>query len=146
MHSSIEDFLANLKAGDVFLFHWKITTEQKHYQVILNKSIKPDTKLIFASVATSQIKKRIDFITKKWLHPDTLVIIKSGEVAFLKLDSCFNCNEPMVYDQFSLFGDYLSGALIPQWRLSSEILEKIYNWIELSDMVSEKNKKIIREL
>lgn len=129
MHNSVEDFLISIKAGDVFLFHWKIETEQRHYQVVLNKTIDADTKLIFASVATSQIDKRMEFISKRWLHPDTLVVVKSGEVAFLKLDSCFNCNDPIPYDQYSLFGDYLTGHLIPQWRLPADILDKIYHWM-----------------
>ena len=144
MYSSIEDFLSSIQAWDVFLFHWKIETEQKHYQVILNKFINADSKLIFASIATSQVEKRKEFISRKGLHPDTLVIVKSGEVSFLNLDTCFDCNQPTDYEQFELYGYHLDKHLNFQWRLSEEILQKIYCWIELSDMVSERNKRMIR--
>lgn len=142
MYSNLDDFASTLELGEAFYFHWKIETDQPHYQIILNKPNEYDS-LICMSIATSQIEKRENYIKRKNFPAETLVIVEVWEVTFLKKRSCFNCNSIETYSVESLFSDYLMGKLKPAGTLPIEVLERIFEWIKKSDAISLHIKKKI---
>ena len=126
MYSTIEDFTDALELGETFYFHGKIETDQPHYQIVLNKPNEYDS-LICMSVATSQIEKREDYIKKKNIPAETLVIVEIGEVPFLKKRSCFDCNNPVTYSAETLFSDYSIHKLKPIGTLPEKVLNRIFD-------------------
>ena len=141
---NIDDFLESLSCWDTFLFHWKINTTQPHYQVILNDKINWNTDMIFLSISTIQIEKRKDFIKKRGLDNKTLVVIESWKVPFLKKKSCFDCNNIKNYNKYEIFWEYLEGKLIFQWKIPSNIMKEILDWVMISELISNKFKKNIK--
>lgn len=134
-YNDAQELLASLKAGQVYLFHWKIETEQPHYQVILNKDFFESWSLIYISVSTTKIEKKERYITINNFPKETLVITEIWDVDFLPKRSCFNCNEIVSYEVFQLYWEYLSNNFIYKWELPKHILEKIYEWIKISPHV-----------
>ncbi len=143
MHDNIEDFLSKLNCWDTFLFHGKITTTQKHFQVILNSDININSEMIMFSISTTQIQKKQEFIKNRWLDSDTIVIAEIWEIPFLNERSCFNCNGVTTYDKYSLFWHHLSWDLKYIWKIPSDIMTKILHWVKISELISNRDKKII---
>lgn len=143
MYSTIEEFIESINTWDIYLFHWKINTPQKHFQIFLNKKIDLNSKIIFASVTTKNINDRLEYIRKTWFDLETLVIVKVWEIDFLKVDSCFHCNDLMPYNKTELYSYYKSWSFKYIWNIPEHILEKIYLWISKSTMVSRNDKNLI---
>ncbi len=61
MQDSFTDFRNTLTSGQTYLFHGKIDTPQRHYQIILNNEIDDTVDVLYFSVATSQIEKKKRF-------------------------------------------------------------------------------------
>ncbi len=140
---SYDDFLLWLETGNTYLFHWNINTEHPHYQVILNNEIWNDPICIFLSVSSSKINKREEFIKSRWLDIKTLVMVESEEVNFFSKQSCFNCNDIQQYSPHDLYWIYLQWNLKYQWKIPHKILIKIQEWVKISEMISNRDKKII---
>ncbi len=142
MPKDYDEFISNLVSWTTFYFQWKSGNEP-HYQVILNRKIHNHTKVVFLSVSTTKIHDRERFIESRRFDPKTLVIVENWEVDFLTKRSAFHCNDPLDYDSYDLYWEYISWKLIPKWILPDNILSKILEWINLSTSISPRNKKII---
>lgn len=143
LYNDADELLNSLKAWQVYLFHGKIDTTQPHYQVLLNKDFNKTGTMIYLSVSTSKIEGREKFIKIRDFPQDTLVIVEPWEVPFLTQKSCFNCNDVVSCDIYSMFWEMLSGNFKYKWDLPQDILEKIYYWISISPNVSKQTKRNI---
>lgn len=142
-YNDAEDLLASFKPGQVYLFHWRIETEQPHYQVLLNKDFNRTWPMIYLSVSTTKIEKR-EFNRKIHNFPEeTIVIVEIGEVNFLKQKSCFDCNSILSCSIHEIYWEYLWKNAKLIWELPNNILQKIYNWIAVSPAVSDATKRAI---
>jgi hypothetical protein len=120
MPKDYDDFIYNLVSWTTFFFEWK-SWDVSHFQVILNTEINNHTKLLFLSVSTTQISGRERFITSRNFDPRTLVIVEPWEVSFLPKRSGFHCNDPLPYDSYDLYGEYISWNLKYKWVLPQKI-------------------------
>ena len=139
----MEDFVKELKRWQIYLFNGKINTKYPHYKVVLNSNVSSETYLIFLSIATSQVKKRKEFIKQRWLNPKTLVIIKPDKVACLSMETCFDCNSIVWYNIHELYWFKLEWKLMYKWDMPDNIMEKIIEWVKISELISPYEKDIV---
>ena len=139
-YNDAEEMLASLKRWQVYLCHWKVDTIQSHYQVILNNNFQTTGEMVYLSVSTSQIEKREDFVLKKWIPKESLVIVEAWEVPFLPKKSCFDCNSVKSCNIHLLYWEHLANKFILKGELPEHILKKIYEGIKLSPLVSDFEK------
>lgn len=139
------DFRKLLRKGSLWHFRGKIETilpNQRHRQVVLQDIIN-DEDFFFLSVATSQVEKRKQFIEKRKLPKETLVIVWVGDSKYFQSETAFNGNHPVQYGVQQLFAEYSADPKIYIGEIEKEILEKILEAVRISPLVSSVQKTMM---
>jgi hypothetical protein len=137
------DITLSLRSGTVYNFeHREFHSVEPHFFVVLNSDALSQQVLLM-SVFTSKVEKQIRGIKRAGHADETLVEISPSDYSELSVESCVNCNK--------VFSKPLA-ELISQWPnvrkkptdLPPEILGKIIVGVELSKVVAEEEKALIR--
>ena len=137
------DIKFTLRRGTVYyLQHRGLSSSEPHYFIVLN-SAPMEQRVILMSVFTSQIEKQERAITRAGHREETLVRINPSDYSELSKDSCVNCNKVFSKPLAELIQNWpnMAKKLID---LPGDILEKILTGVELSSLVSEEEKALIR--
>lgn len=132
-----------LKPGSAFLFvEESFQGAKPHFFIVLNHHPQMDERLLMVN-ATTKIEKR-RFLVNLIGAPETLVVVKPHECAFLKQESAFDCNYPILRTVNDLILKYQSKELKMVGEVTGDLLGKLRNGVLLSPLVDEATKKIIR--
>ena len=135
------EFRDSLDVGAVYYFSDpNIAAGRPHYNVILNKDPKAETLIIFVPATTLDI-----WSTKsaERFPRETIVDVTPKDCVFLDRISLFDCNRPMMRHIDVLTARAVSGDLKFKGKASIEIVKKLRKGIQISDLVTERVKKIL---
>lgn len=144
MFETEKDFINELKPWMVFYFKdVEVSELVPHYFVIINSDIKNSPVLVLP-VATSQIDKRIRRYELCNLNKECLVIVepeKSNNI--LSKKTAFDCNEVKNKDILDLYSLFIRWKASYEWILPDEIIEKLRNWVLISNQVERWIKDLV---
>ena len=120
--------------------------ELHHFGVVMNGDGANQTVGIIIG-ATSQINKQVEFINKRGLSPYTLVMIEGNTHRHFGKKTVFKCNDPKEVPLVQIISWYKQGLIeIPDNPvIDNELLLNIQNGICVSDMVSDKVKRMLTQ-
>lgn len=118
--------------------------ELHHFGVVMNGDGANQTIGIIVGT-TSQVDKQVDFVNRRGLSPYTLVVIEGNVYRHFGKKTAFKCNDPKEVPLAQIISWYEQGLIkIPEYPIiDNKLLLDIQNGIYVSDMVSDKVKKML---
>lgn len=133
-----------LRQGAVYYFEDEdIAGGDPHYYIVVNGDPTQGDPIILV-IATSQIEKNKNYVSKRSLPVETLVEVKEEEYVHFTKDTIFNCNNIRIKTIEELIEKLDQGVLKTfEAKISDEVLQKIIRGIISSPLVSRHHKKLI---
>ncbi|MDP2638874.1 MAG: hypothetical protein Q8P06_01750 [Candidatus Azambacteria bacterium] len=138
---TVEEFQNAIETGNVYYFSdSNIKSGEPHYCILINKNPQKETFLIFVPATTLDIWSA----TSAEKYPkETIVSLTPKKCPFLRHDSLFDCNRPIVRHVDVLTAKAAAGELKIKAKVSIEIVEKLQLGIMGSKLVSNNVKKML---
>lgn len=133
-----------LRRGTVYLMvHRGITSQKKHFLIVLNKKPFDDLFLVLP-VITSKIEKRERFIKGSKLPENTLVRISPSEYRELSLESAVDCNSTLKLTLAELRSKLKNKEAKEMTALPEDIVKKLVCGVLASPRIPEQVKDMLR--
>lgn len=135
-----------IEQGSVFNFyidfHDSKRQSKNRYFVVLNRNPKTDLNLIMIT-STSQIQKKLAFITKAKISDKTIIEIKAREYGVFTCDCVFSCNEIFEVKMDDLIQKIEENGSMNYPKLPDNILKRVIAGVNESPRVSQDIKDLL---
>lgn len=137
--------VAGIQTGSVFYFEEDtISSTEPHYFIVLNRNPKTEEMLILA-IASSQVEKRKERITKLGFSIETLVEISPTEYTLFTKETVIDCNRAFEKSIQSLADKLEAGCLkVCTEIMPKEIVTRVVQGVLASTQISRNIQDIIR--
>ena len=131
-----------LRPGAVYLLRHDAFPDNHHFFVVLNNSVSPGD-MLYLACASSQVTKRIEWVKRRKITTETLVIVESSQCDFVTKQTVFDCNT--VHEvAYEVLKEKLDNHEIPSVNtIDKVILTQLRKAVHKSPMVSRKIKNMV---
>ncbi len=132
-----------LRQGTVYYMAERgLTSAAPHYFVVLNRNPLRD-RLLLLLVASSQLEKARNRITRKNLPAASLVEINEADYDDFSKDSCIDCNKLFNKSIEELCQQWIKKEVKDKRDLPPELLAKLIEGVAASPLISDEDKALI---
>lgn len=120
-----------------------VKTDQPHYFICVAIDLKSDPSKVFSVVATSQMKKKIDYFKAMALPHDELVFLSPSSKNGFTKECCTSCRETFTRTRDEIDAKLKKGEIVHKGDLEEVYLEQILIGVKKSRKVDDNIKKLI---
>ncbi len=132
-----------IKQGAVYYFtSSQLSSSEPHYFVVLNKS-PIDDPIVLLGVATTKVRKKLEWVNKVGLPTNTIVIVRQGKSAVFSKETAFNCNQPTEMLATDFFDKCKFELFEYKGEIEQDILVEVIHAVQGSPMVTERIKELL---